>query len=163
MQISQCTKADYDQILMDLDDFWESSNIDSLRRQHNPVFLYEFGDTAFVVKDGDTVAGYLFGLYSQTEPVAYVKFIGVRASYRKRGVGRSLYEYFIEKAGEHGSHQLKAITTVKNSASPAARKPNSLLIMITSFVLCTWVINPSDFRSQTSVHAGMLTIGLSCQ
>ena len=51
--------------------------------------------------------------------MAYIKFVGVRSSYRKRGVARSLYEYFIEKAREHGSRQLKAITTVKNTGSIA--------------------------------------------
>lgn len=93
IQISLCTKDDYDQIITDLDDFWDSSNIDSLRRLHNPVFLYEFGNTAFVAEENGSVIGYLFGLYSQTELVAYVKFTGVRASYRNRGAGHALYEY----------------------------------------------------------------------
>ena len=92
MQIAQCTKEDYDQIITDMADFWNSSHIDNLRRLHNPVFFYEFGNTAFVVKEGEKVIGHLFGLYSQTSSTAYVKFVGVRASHRKRGVGSALYE-----------------------------------------------------------------------
>ncbi|MBN2240438.1 MAG: GNAT family N-acetyltransferase [Dehalococcoidales bacterium] len=129
MNITLCTKADYDEILTDLDDFWNSSNIESLRRQHNPVFLYEFGNTAFVVKEGDTVTGYLFGLYSQTEPVAYVKFVGVRASYRKRGVGRALYDFFTETAVKQGCRQLKAITTAKNSGSIAFHRKMGMTLL----------------------------------
>ena len=88
-----------------------------VRRQHNPIYLYEFGNTAFVVKEGERVTGYLFGLYSQTSSTAYVKFIGVRASHRKTGIGRALYEYFAVKAKEHGCSELKAITSPLNSIS----------------------------------------------
>ena len=119
MKITQCTKADYDQIITDMAEFWNSSNIDSLRRQHNPIFLYEFGNTAFVVKEGERVVGYLFGLYSQTTPTAYVKFVGVRTSHRKRGVARALYEYFIEVAKKQGYNELKAITSPNNKISIA--------------------------------------------
>ena len=90
MNIRQCTKEDYDQIITDMADFWNNGHIDSLRRLHNPIFFYEFGNTAFVVKEDEKVIGYIFGFYSQTTPTAYVKFVGVRASHRKRGVGRAL-------------------------------------------------------------------------
>ena len=119
MEIIQCTKTDYDQIITDMADFWDSSNIDNLRMLHNPVFFHEFGNTAFVVKEGEKVIGYLFGLYSQTSPTAYVKFVGVRASYRKRGVGRALYEYFIKTAKKQSCSELKAITSQNNKISIA--------------------------------------------
>ncbi|UCC16482.1 MAG: GNAT family N-acetyltransferase [Dehalococcoidales bacterium] len=119
MEITLCTKVDYDQIITDMDDFWNSSHIDNLRRQHNPIYFYEFGNTAFVVKEGEEVIGYLFGLCSQTSPTAYVKFVGVRASHRKRGVGRALYEYFTMIAKEQGYNELKAITSPNNKISIA--------------------------------------------
>ncbi|UCD09525.1 MAG: GNAT family N-acetyltransferase [Dehalococcoidales bacterium] len=119
MEITQCTKTDYDKIITDMADFWNSSNIDNLRMLHNPVFFYEFGNTAFVVKEGEKVIGYLFGLYSQTSSTAYVKFVGVRASYRKRGVGRALYEYFVMIAKDKGCSELKAITSPNNKISIA--------------------------------------------
>lgn len=119
MKISQCTKEDYDQIITYMADFWNSSHIDNLRRQHNPIYFYEFGNTAFVVKEGEKVIGYLFGFYSQTSPTDYVKFVGVRASHRKRGVGRILYEYFIVIAKGKGCVELKAITSQNNEISIA--------------------------------------------
>ena len=116
MNITQCTKADYDQII-DMDDFWKSSHIDNLRILHNPIYFFEFGNTAYVVKESKKVIGYLFGLYSQTSPTAYIKFVGVRASHRKRGVGRALYEYFTMIAKGKGCSELKAITSPNNKIS----------------------------------------------
>ncbi|HEY93472.1 MAG TPA: GNAT family N-acetyltransferase [Dehalococcoidia bacterium] len=119
MKITQCTKADYDQIITDMADFWNSSHVDNLRKQHNPIYFYEFGNTAFVVKEGETVIGYLFVFYSQTSPTAYVKFVGVRASHRKRGVGSALYEHFTSIAKGKGCSELKAITSPNNNLSIA--------------------------------------------
>jgi GNAT superfamily N-acetyltransferase len=116
MEITLCTKADFDQILNDFVDFWGDERTKSL---HNPIFLYEFGNTAYVIKDRNRVVGYLFGLFSQTAPVAYVKFVGVRRSHQKRGIGRRLYEHFIEFAKKKGCLELKAITSPANKVSIA--------------------------------------------
>jgi hypothetical protein len=81
MEIFPCTKADFDQIITDFVDFWGDERTKNL---HNPVYLYEFGNTAYIAKEGEKVIGYLFGLFSQTAPVAYVKFVGVRQSYQRK-------------------------------------------------------------------------------
>ncbi len=116
MEISLCTKADFDQILTDFVDFWGDERTKSL---HNPVYLYEFGNTAYVAREGEKVIGYLFGLFSQTAPVAYVKFVGVRSSHRKKGIAKSLYEHFIYYARERGCKELKVITSPANKGSIA--------------------------------------------
>ena len=116
MEINLCTKADFDQILTDFVDFWGDERTKIL---HNPVFLYEFGNTAYAAKEGDKVVGYLFGLFSQTAPVAYVKFVGVRRSYQRRGIGRRLYERFIQYAKTKDCRELKAITSPTNKTSIA--------------------------------------------
>jgi ribosomal protein S18 acetylase RimI-like enzyme len=119
MEITLCAKADFDQIITDFVDFWGDERTKSL---HNPVYLYEFGNTAYVAKEGEKVIGYLFGLFSQTAPVSYVKFIGVRQSYQRKGIGRSLYEHFTNFAREKGCKELKAITSPANKASIAFHK-----------------------------------------
>ncbi len=116
MKITLCTKADFDQIITDIADFLGDERTKSL---HNPVYLYEFGNTAYVIKEGEKVIGYLFGLFSQTATVAYVKFVGVRRAYQKQGIGRRLYEHFIEIAKKHGCNKLKAITSPSNKVSVA--------------------------------------------
>jgi GNAT superfamily N-acetyltransferase len=83
------------------------------------VYLYEFGNTAYVIREGEKVIGYLFGLFSQTEPVAYVKFIGVRQSHQKKGIGRRLYEYFTDVARKKGCSKLKVVTSPTNKDSIA--------------------------------------------
>jgi hypothetical protein len=75
-----------------------------------------------VAKEGEKVVGYLFGFLSQTELVGYVKFIGVRQSCQKRGIGRKLYERFAQFAKEKGCEELKAITSPTNKTSVAFHK-----------------------------------------
>ena len=119
MYITRCTKADYDQILSHIEEFWGSDRTVSL---HHPLFVHEFGNSAYVIKDGAVVAAYLFGFISQTEPTAYVHLVGVRVPYRRRGLARRLYTHFIHFARTQGCAQLKAITTPGNAASIAFHK-----------------------------------------
>jgi len=116
MDIGHCTKTDYDQIVAEVADFWGSDRTLSL---HHPMLVYEFGNSAFVIKDRDCVAAYLFGFLSQTEPTAYVHLVGVRTAYRRRGLARRLYDHFVAFAQTRGCTELKAITTPGNKESLA--------------------------------------------
>ena len=116
MEITLCTKADFDQIINDIADFWGN---DRTLSRHNHIFYYEFGNTAYVVKEGEKVIGYLLGFFSQTTPTAYVQFIGVRQSHQKKGIGRRLYEHFTDIARERGCEELKAVTSPTNKGSVA--------------------------------------------
>ncbi len=114
--ISNCTVEDFHQILADFDQFWER---DAVRAFHHPMFIYEFGDTSFAIKEGDKVLAYLFGFYAQTNPTAYIHLVGVRKSHRRNGYARMLYEHFANRASQHQCTQLKAITTPQNTTSIA--------------------------------------------
>jgi|SRR5687768_649765 ribosomal protein S18 acetylase RimI-like enzyme len=114
MDIAACTKTDFDQILTDIVDFWGSDRTLGI---HHPMCIYEFGNTAFVIKDNEKVIAYLFGFFSQTEKAGYVHLIGVRKSYRGRGLGKLLYDNFEATSKRHGCRKLKAMTTVGNQAS----------------------------------------------
>jgi GNAT superfamily N-acetyltransferase len=116
VKIGHCTKTDYDQIVAGIEDFWGSDRTLSL---HHPMFVYEFGNSAYVIKDGDCVAAYLFGFLSQTGPTAYVHLVGVRTAYRRQGLARRLYDYFAAFARDQGCTELKAITTPGNKESLA--------------------------------------------
>jgi len=116
MEIRHCTKTDYDQIVAQVEDFWGSDRTLGL---HHPMFVYEFGNSAYVIKDGDCVAAYLFCFLSQTEPTAYVHLVGVRTAYRRRGLARRLYAHFVAFAQSQGCTELKAITTPDNKESLA--------------------------------------------
>ena len=116
MDITSCTKADYDQIVTHIQEFWGSDRTLNL---HHPMFVYEFGNSAYIIKDGNQVAAYLFGFISQTVPTAYVHLVGVREPYRRRGLARRLYDHFVRFALIQGCTELKAITTPSNKESIA--------------------------------------------
>ena len=115
-EIAHCTRADFTQILEHVADFWGSDRTLAL---HHPMLLYEFGDTAYVIRAGDQVIAYLFGLLSQTEPVGYVHLVGVHQGHRREGLARRLYEHFATDARARGCRELKAITTANNERSLA--------------------------------------------
>jgi GNAT superfamily N-acetyltransferase len=116
MNIQQCTQTDFEQILTNIIEFWGSDRTLTL---HHPMYVHEFGNTAFVIRDGDQVAAYLFGFYSQTEPAAYIHLVAVRASYRRQKLAQRLYDHFAQVAQSHGCVKLKAITTPTNAVSIA--------------------------------------------
>jgi GNAT superfamily N-acetyltransferase len=116
MELALCSKTDFDQILGDIADFWSDERTLPL---HHPMFINEFGNSAFVFKEGQRVVGYLFGFIAQTGPVGYVHLIGVRRPYQGKGLGRRLYEHFIDFAKKKGCNELKAITSKNNKGSIA--------------------------------------------
>src|SRR5215831_16897935 len=118
-EISTCTPCDYHQILKDLREFWDGRET---RHLHHPMFVHEFANSAFVIREGATVLAYLFGFTSQTEPIGYVHLIAVRASARRRRLGQKLFEHFIEFARQHACSSIKAITAPSNSGSIAFHK-----------------------------------------
>jgi len=105
--IQRLTRADFDFIRSHVVDFWGSDRPLPL---HPPIFLYEFGDTAYVIREEGGVIAYLLGLYAQTGPMAYVQFIAVHPQARRRGLAGRLYERFESDARAHGCTDLKAIT-----------------------------------------------------
>ncbi len=114
MEITNCTKHDFDQILNEFGEFWDSERTLAL---HHPTLVNEFGNSAFVIKEGPKVLAYLFGFLSQTAPDGYVQLLSVRQGYRKQGLARRLYEHFTGFALAHGCVRLKAITSPINTLS----------------------------------------------
>lgn len=124
MEIAKCTKADFDQIITKIAEFWGS---DRTLHLHHPMLIYEFGNSAYVIKKEDKVVAYLFGLLSQTSPTGYVHLIAVHNAYRRQGLGRKLYEHFAMFAKEHGCKEIKAITSPDNLSSITFHKSIGLL------------------------------------
>ena len=119
MNIEQCTISDYHQILTNITDFWGS---DRTLNIHHPIFIYEFGNSAYVIRINDKVIAYLFGFISQTSPTAYVHLIGVRKDHQNKGLGSTLYNHFVIYAKEKECTKIKAMTTPTNSLSIAFHK-----------------------------------------
>jgi len=118
-EISICTDHDYNQILDELHEFWGARDT---RHLHHPFLIHEFGNSAFVIRNGGEVVAYLFGFLSQTEPVGYVHAVAVRMSARRRRLAQELFRHFVEFARRHGCKHVKAITTPSNLESVAFHK-----------------------------------------
>jgi GNAT superfamily N-acetyltransferase len=118
LKITNCQKADWDEIIRDFDEFWDTP---ITRGYHNAIFLNEFGDTAFVIRSHEgVVAAYLFGFFSQTDAaVAYIHLVATRRSFRRKGLMVRLYDHFADHARRHRRSVLKAVTSTDNRGSVA--------------------------------------------
>lgn len=108
------TKTDFDYIVSVIDRWWGGPGGEKV----HPMFFYEFGGEALIVEDDGQVVGFLFGFTCHNlPPVGYVHLVGIHPNYRRRGVGRLLYEQFIERCRTAGAKRMKAITNVGNDSS----------------------------------------------
>lgn len=117
-RIERMTPADYDVILKEQELFWGERS-DHLFSLHHPMFLYEFGDGAFVARANGDILGYIMGFMAQTGPVGYMHLIAVRKGQRRRGVGTALQAHFERYAINRGARALKAVTLANNQLSVA--------------------------------------------
>lgn len=107
-------KSDYDEIVEVIDQWWGGPSA-SLA---HPMFFYELGQAARVVEHDDRLIGFLLGFVTpDPEPVGYVHMIGIHPGYRRRAVGRRLYDSFEDYCRSAGCRRMKAITTPGNDGS----------------------------------------------
>jgi GNAT superfamily N-acetyltransferase len=116
LKVARATDADFHQIVRDIVEFWGS---DRTLRLHNVMYVHELADTSYVIKQGDRVIAYLFGLIAEGKKVAYVSLMGVRDSHKRQGLGERLYELFEEHARGGGCTKLTAVTVPSNANSVA--------------------------------------------
>jgi GNAT superfamily N-acetyltransferase len=112
--VVNATRADFDQIVTHLEDFWGDHAPAHL---HHISLINQFGNSAFVIREGDQVVAYIFGFLSQVEPSSWVQLVAVRKSHQGQGLGHQLYERFAEFAREHGAREVMAQTSLDNLRS----------------------------------------------
>lgn len=117
MEIRGITKPDFDHVVSVLDRWWGGPS----REQAHPIFFYELGEHALIADEGGEVIGFLLGFVAPPSAgggrVAYVHLVGIHPEHRRRGVGKRLYEVFLERAKQAGAERVKAITNVGNEGS----------------------------------------------
>ncbi len=121
MNVRRITKADFDRIVEVIDHWWGGP----IGTFAHPIFFYELGDKALVVEQGSEMIGFLLGFVvpnptngaGKAERVGYVHLVGIHPDYRRRGVGRLLYDRFTEDCHAAGCTRMKAITTQGNEGS----------------------------------------------
>lgn len=109
-------KQDYDHIVQVIDRWWGGPT----SALAHPMFFYELGALARVVEHDGVLVGFLFGFVSQgSQPTGYVHLVGIHPDYRRRGVGKVLYQTFEDDCRAAACTRLKAITTTGNEGSIA--------------------------------------------
>jgi GNAT superfamily N-acetyltransferase len=112
-------KQDYDHIVQVIDKWWGGPT----SALAHPLFFYELGSLARVVEHDGILVGFLFGFVAPGPPnTGYVHLVGIHPDYRRRGVGKVLYQTFEEDCRAAGCMRLKAITTLGNEGSIAFHK-----------------------------------------
>jgi GNAT superfamily N-acetyltransferase len=115
IEIAPVTMAQFQQVLADHARYWGERD---LRALHLHALVQEFPLTSLVAVADDGVRGYIFGFVTP-DRVGYVHLIATRDDARGTGLGRNLYDAFIDAAREQGAVRLKAITSVGNTGSIA--------------------------------------------
>jgi ribosomal protein S18 acetylase RimI-like enzyme len=114
MQTRGITKDDFDEIVSVMDQWWGGP----AGLQPLPIFYYEWGDDALIMEENGRMVGFLLGFVTQRQPrIGYVHLVGIHPQFRRRGVGRALYEEFARRAEAHGASAIKAITSPGNEGS----------------------------------------------
>ncbi len=114
MKIRTCSLEDFAQILGEIENYWGD---DRTRHLHHPLLVHEFRDTAFVIKIGDVIAAYLFGLLARDGRYGYIHLSAVRGSHRRRGLATQLYQHFFDYCRARDVKSVKAVTTPWNDFS----------------------------------------------
>jgi GNAT superfamily N-acetyltransferase len=116
MQTRRITKRDFDRIVEVIDQWWGGP----ISTFAHPIFFYELGDHALIVEQGDQMIGFLLGFVATAADktsTGYVHLVGIHPDYRRRGVGRLLYNTFTQGCRETKCVRMKAITTSGNEGS----------------------------------------------
>lgn len=117
LTIRQSEPSDHPRIMAAMPDWWGGRD---LRTSVPRLFLDHFCNTSFVAEDKEALAGFLVGFFSpaRTEE-GYVHFTGIAPEYRKRGLGRALYEAFFDLCRQNGRTVVRACTSPVNRDSVA--------------------------------------------
>lgn len=111
------------------------------------MFVHEFGDTAWVIREENEIIAYPFAFWSQKEPVGCIHLVGVRRAHQRRGIGKRLYDHFERLARQRGCTALKALTSPRNlplsrstvhSDLPFAASPPKRALRECSGLLRSW-------------------------
>jgi GNAT superfamily N-acetyltransferase len=124
MIVRPIAKRDFDRVVEVIDHWWGGP----ISTFAHPIFYYELGERALVVEQGADMIGFLLGFaapaFERTEPDAsaavstgYVHLVGIHPEYRRRGVGRLLYDRFTEACRQAQCGRMKAIATPGHEGS----------------------------------------------
>jgi ribosomal protein S18 acetylase RimI-like enzyme len=110
------TEADHATIVGIVDEWWGGRQMHQLLPR---LWFQHFTATSWVAAtDSGRPAGFLVGFVSADDPTtAYVHMIGTDPNHRRHGLGRALYQLFIDDVQARGATRVRAITWPGNRVS----------------------------------------------
>ena len=124
MEIEAFGSEDLHYVVANLEQYWGSSTdaqrMARIRAIHHPMFVHQFGDTAFSIKERGLVIAYLLAFFSQRdEQEAYIHLVGVHADFRRHRLASRLYQNFFQTCAVSGKTRVLALTSPSNDKSIA--------------------------------------------
>ena len=109
-------EADHPAIVALVDEWWGGRRIHHLLPR---LWFQHFTGTSWLAEtESGRPAGFLVGYVSPDDPtVAYVHMVATDPNRRRRGLGRALYERFLDDVATRGAARVRAITWPGNRVS----------------------------------------------
>jgi GNAT superfamily N-acetyltransferase len=110
------TEADHRALVAVVDEWWGGRRMQPFFQR---MWFQHFNATSWLAELPDgRAAGFLVGFISPEDlTVGYVKLIATDPNLRRRGLGRELYERFIDDVAARGVREIRAITWPGNRVS----------------------------------------------
>ena len=111
-------EADHARLVELVDEWWGGRRMRLLLPR---LWLQHFTGTSWIAERADgRLAGFLIGFISQDHPdTAYVHMVATNPNGRRAGLGRELYERFVDDVRGRGVARVKAVTWPGNRVSVA--------------------------------------------
>ena len=112
------TEDDHPRLVGVIDDWWGGRSLQHLLPR---LWLQHFTGTSWIAETADgRLAGFLVGFVSPDHTdQAYCHMIATNPNLRQQGLGRALYERFLDDMRSRGVRRVKAITWAANRISIA--------------------------------------------
>ena len=115
--IRKAKPSDHASVINALQSWWGGRDLTAMLPK---LFLNHFIDTSFVIEKKGQMIGFLIGFMSPAlQNEAYVHFMGIHPDFRKKGLGKTVYEHFFEICHQHNRTVIRACTSPVNRGSVA--------------------------------------------
>ncbi|MFB1051996.1 GNAT family N-acetyltransferase [Paraliobacillus sp. JSM ZJ581] len=115
MEIRNVKSSDYYIISPLINEWWDGREMSNKLPK---LFFDYFNNTSFIAEKDGEIVGFLIGFLSQSDTnVAYIHFVSVNPEFRKKQIGRRLYNAFFNSIKKNNRNVVRAVTSPVNKAS----------------------------------------------
>ncbi|WP_082232867.1 GNAT family N-acetyltransferase [Halobacillus massiliensis] len=117
MNIRYIKSSDYYILSPIINEWWGGRQVSGLLPK---LFFDHFQNSSFIIEQNRETIGFIIGFMSQAnKEEAYIHFVGIHPDYRKRNIGKRLYEEFYQAARKENRSIVRAVTSPVNKGSIA--------------------------------------------